>query len=143
MRAARRLTRGARRARRQARELQLERAYPRQENDRHLDADQPGKTPSGSGAGGGPVDAVAVNDEILRDKRSRSGFPQRAPVYEAPPDRCPTCASQVPEVHSTGRMDNEPQHPGGTLLRDVDAEPIGFGSLERELSELISSARPG
>jgi hypothetical protein len=64
-------------------------------------------------------------------------------VFEAPPDRCPTCASHLPDARSTSRMDNEPQHPGGTLPRDVDAEPIGFGSLERELSELISSARPG
>jgi len=43
----------------------------------------------------------------------------------------------VPDVHHTGRMDNEPQRPGGTVL------PMDFGSLERELSKLTSSARPG
>jgi hypothetical protein len=62
-------------------------------------------------------------------------------VYEAPPDRCPTCASRLPDV-STGRMDNEPQPPGAALPCDVHAEPIGLGSLERELSELISSQPP-
>jgi hypothetical protein len=58
-------------------------------------------------------------------------------VFEAPPDRCPTCASHVPDVHNTGRMDNEPQHQGDTLL------PVAFGSLERELSKLTSSAPAG
>jgi hypothetical protein len=28
-------------------------------------------------------------------------------------------------------------------LRDLNATPAGVGSLERELSELIASARPG
>jgi hypothetical protein len=61
-------------------------------------------------------------------------------VYEAPPDRCPTCASHVPDV-SAGRIHNGRQRPGGTLC-DGHAEPIGLGSLERELSELISSPPP-
>jgi hypothetical protein len=63
-------------------------------------------------------------------------------VFEAPPDRCPTCDSHVPDVHDTGRVDAQPQRPGGTLQRDADAEPFDFGSLERELSELISAAPP-
>jgi hypothetical protein len=52
-------------------------------------------------------------------------------VFEAPPDRCPSCASPVDST------DQEPQRPGGTL------PPMGFGSLEQELSELTSSAHSG
>jgi hypothetical protein len=61
-------------------------------------------------------------------------------VYEAPPDRCPTCDSHLPDVHSPGRIDNAPRRPGVRLLRDVNAKTMGSGSLERELSELIASA---
>jgi hypothetical protein len=63
-------------------------------------------------------------------------------VFEPPPDRCPTCEAHLPDVHGTGRLDNAPQRPGGALPHDVSAEPMGFGSLERELSELVASARP-
>jgi hypothetical protein len=63
-------------------------------------------------------------------------------VFETPPDRCPTCDSHVPDAHNTGRVDDVPQRPSVTSLRDIGAKPAGFGSLERELSELIASAPP-
>jgi hypothetical protein len=63
-------------------------------------------------------------------------------VFETPPARCPTCDSHVPEVHGTGRFGNAAQRPSAALLRDVSAEPTGFGSLERELAELTASALP-
>jgi hypothetical protein len=63
-------------------------------------------------------------------------------VFEAPPDRCPTCDSHVPDVDRTGRVDNAPKHPSVMAPRDVSAKPTGSGSLERELSELIASGPP-
>ena len=60
-------------------------------------------------------------------------------VFEPPPDRCPTCDAHVPGVHSNGRRDRAPRRPG-VLSRDLRAEPMGSGALERELSELIASA---
>jgi hypothetical protein len=64
-------------------------------------------------------------------------------VFDTPPERCPTCDSHVPDVHGTGRVDRAPQRPSVMSLRDVNAEPTGFDSLERELSELIASAPAG
>jgi hypothetical protein len=63
-------------------------------------------------------------------------------VFEAPPDRCPTCESQLPDAHSPGRIDNAPQRPGISTPPDVNAETMGIGALERELSELVASAPP-
>jgi len=63
-------------------------------------------------------------------------------VFEAPPDRCPTCDAHVPAVHGAGRTDNAPQRPSGTFPRGRESHADGLGSLERELSELIASARP-
>jgi hypothetical protein len=63
-------------------------------------------------------------------------------VFETPPDRCPTCDSHVPDVHGAGRVDNAPQPPSVISRRDLSATPAGFGSLERELSELLASAPP-
>jgi hypothetical protein len=63
-------------------------------------------------------------------------------VFEAPPDRCPTCDSDVPDVRGTGRIDNTPQRPHVRVPNDVSANSMSFGSLERELSELVSSAPP-
>jgi hypothetical protein len=61
-------------------------------------------------------------------------------VFEPPPDRCPTCHALVPGVNSTGRTNGAPQRPGDASPRDVHAEPLGVGSLERELSQLIAAA---
>jgi hypothetical protein len=62
-------------------------------------------------------------------------------VYEAPPDRCPTCDAHVPDVHANGRIDSTPGRPSA-MPRGVDANSIVVGSLEDELSELIASAAP-
>jgi hypothetical protein len=63
-------------------------------------------------------------------------------VFTTPPDHCPTCDSQLPADHGSGRVDNAPQPPTVIALSDVSAGPTGFGSLERELSELNASASP-
>jgi hypothetical protein len=61
-------------------------------------------------------------------------------VFVTPPDRCPTCDAHLPDVRSAGRADDAHQRPNGTRVRDLNAEPMSFGSLERELSELLASA---
>jgi hypothetical protein len=63
-------------------------------------------------------------------------------VFTTPPDHCPTCDAQLPADHRSGRVADAPQLPSVIALRDVSASATGFGSLERELSELNASASP-
>jgi hypothetical protein len=102
----------ARRARRRARELQLKRSYPRQESDRHLDADQPRTTPARfRRSWRGPIDAVAVNDEILA---VRSGPARGSPGLLA------WCAERVVAVLSQA-SDRATTAPAGLAVEEENA----------------------